>query len=374
MMGNQSCQQAQVQKRSLKKIVELGSVKSPSIPLPNGGSFNFAFVASTQLAGVAQESQKFALRVSAPIIADPTISDNKYFNVTTADAKMVQKSFAAAGKSTDPGLVFSREAWCLVNLPQAKISTTINSFEAVSGVGLGIGFKPGGIIGIGAEASVNLESAQLALTMRADPPLLGSLTTNLWTTNVTADQTKTKLSFALDLAMLSIGPSYYYNTPLSDVTKKGLAVGLDQLAEKMTDEWYSRVMVDNDVEMILVGGRDVGLEVGDELKVYNENLGWKGEPCNSEYGGNTGTGEDSYYATITVTSVGDNLSNAKVVTISPNSVERKALTGAKVRLSRLHEDIEAAQPATAPKVNTPASTASSGSQSVAVNNKASRSK
>lgn len=370
MMGNQSCQQAQVQKRSLKKIVEMGSVKSPSIGLPNGSAFDFAFVASSQMASVASASNKFALRTSAPIIQDPT-TDNKYFNVTTADAKMVQKAFAAAGKSTDPGLVFSRDAWCMVNLPQAKISTTILSFEAYTGAGLGIGFSPagplGGISGIGVSGSLSLENSQLSLTMRADPPLLGNLTTNYYSTNVTSDQTKTNLKFSLDIAMFSIGPSYYYTTPLADVTKNALTLGLDQLATAMTDEWYTRVMADNDVEMIIVGGNDVGLQVGDELKVYNENYGWSGEPCNSTYGGNTGTGEDSLYATVVVTSVGDNLSNVKVTQINPNSVMMKAQTGAKVRLSRLHEDIEAADSKTTP------STAPADTQTLA-QNKAVRSK
>lgn len=341
LMGNQSCQQQQVApQRTLKKIVEMGSIKSPSVQLPAGGTFDFRFVANQQMYGVIAESEKFALRSSPPIIQDPSgLTDSKYFNVSTNDAKMVQK--ALNGKSSD--VVFSRESWCMVNMPQAKLAGSVNSFEMVGGGGLSLGFGQSGPIttGLGVSGNFNVEYLQLDVSLRAEPPLKGPYTTQLGAVNVTADQTKTKVSIGIDLGMFSLGPSFYYQTPLAAVTKNAFTTALSDLSKQIKEDWYTRVMVDNDVEMILVGGRDVGLEVGDELLVYNENHGWSGEPCNSTYAGNTGTGSSSYYAKIVVSSVGDNLSEAKVVEISPTSPNGRAEVGAKVRLSRLHEEIPA---------------------------------
>ena len=54
-----------------------------------------------------------------------------------------------------------------------------------------------------------------------------------------------------------------------------------------------------------------------------------------------GTGEDSYYARVEITSVGDQLSQAKVIKIDPNAVQGFASVGAKVKLYMLKEDLAA---------------------------------
>jgi hypothetical protein len=345
VMGNKSCQKPppEVEKRSYKKIVEMGSIQAQPIQLPGGASFDFRFVANQQMYGVVTASKKFTMRVTPPISGDPSqsasnnVEDNKYFNLSKADAVLVQKSLDANKKNVQS--VFSRESWCMVNLPQAKIYGAINGFEIVGGNGISIGYSPSGVSSsFGGEVEFETQYAQLDLSMRAMPPL-GS--TVLAAANVDSKQTKKSTKFKLSYAGLSGGMSYFYSTPLATVTENGLIMGLDALDKQMTDDsWYSRVFADADKAVILVGGIDVGYKEGDQLDVYNEQYAWDGEPCNSNYLGGVGTGSSSYYGRVEIVSVGDQLSEAKVLQIDPNATQGFASIGAKVRLFKLKEDLD----------------------------------
>lgn len=346
MMGNQSCQQQQaVQKRTYKKIVEMGSIAAQPILLPDGSSFDFKFVANQQMYGVIADNGNFSLRGNSLVVSDPSLSstsslkDSQAFNLSANDKTLLQKSFDVS--QSDFRAAFSRTAWCMVNLPQAKLYGSINSFEIIGGGGLSLGYTPTGPIGgiAGASVNFNVQSAQLDLSMRGLPALGNTI---LGATNVTSKQTKTNIGLNINFGLFSVGPSFYYSTPLATVVKKGLTTGLDQLATQMSnDEWYTRVFADQDTSVILVGGTDVGFEVGDQLDIYNEQYAWDGEPCNSNYLGGVGTGEDSYYARVEITSVGDQLSQAKVIKIDPNAVQGFASVGAKVKLYMLKEDLAA---------------------------------
>jgi len=50
-MGNQKCQQkaAAPPPRILKKIVDMGAIRSSPVVFPGGGSFDFRFVANQQI-------------------------------------------------------------------------------------------------------------------------------------------------------------------------------------------------------------------------------------------------------------------------------------------------------------------------------------
>jgi hypothetical protein len=76
MMGNQSCEQAQVSQRELKRIVEMGKITSPKVNLPQGGSFDFEYVANQQVYGVLQTSDHFALRYATPVGDVPGMPTN----------------------------------------------------------------------------------------------------------------------------------------------------------------------------------------------------------------------------------------------------------------------------------------------------------
>lgn len=347
LMGNEKCEQQQpiAKPRSLKKIVELGNMKSSPFLIPSGGSFDFQFVANQQLYGEIAESGQFTVRNAPTISGDPSNPTNENpISLTPGDQKLLAKSMSEA-KQSDFRAEFSRTAWCMVNLPQAKLGGSVNAFELIGGGGLSIGFNQNGNVGsgLGVGGDFDVEYAQLDVSMNALPPLGKS---RLADVNINAKQTKTKVSFKINFGAFGVGPRYYYQTPLASVTKTALQKGVDSLATSMAkDKWYSRVFMDHDTHVTIVGGRDVNLEVGDRLRIYNEEYAWSGEPCNSQYLGSVGLGEDSYYATVEVVSVGDELSRVKVVEFAPNSMQRRAVVGGKVVLDKLHEEIEAAKKA-----------------------------
>lgn len=332
MMGNQKCEQKATPERSLKKIVELGAIRSSPVIFPNGGAFDFEFVANQQIYSVMLDSEKFALRTAPPISSPPTQArdgDSGFYNLNKADGAMM-KAFAQQAGKENYSVQYSETAWCMANLPQAKISGAVNSFEMLGGGGLSIGFTPAGnstaaITG----ASFQVQFAQLDLSMIARAPLSSSV---LAAANVTSKQTKTAVNFGLMFGAFTLGPSAYYQTPLATVTKKGLKTAVDELSSKLdSEEWYTRVMADFDTHIVVVGGTDVNLEPGDQLLIYNEDHFWDGEPCNSRYRGG-GAAANAAVAKIELDWVGTEISRGRVI---EQSVKNPVI-GAKVKLFKLH--------------------------------------
>lgn len=333
-MGNQKCEQKvpTSTERSLKKIVDLGAIRSSPINMP-GGQFDFQFVANQQMYSVLLDSKEFAFKYNPPIAVPPAqaTGDQNFFNLTKADGQMM-KAFAQAAGKDNYSLQYAKTAWCMVNIPQLKISGSVNSFEILGGGGLSLGFTPSGSHSIsGISAGFNVEWAQLDLSMMATRPLTSKMVAG---TNVTTKQTKTKMNFGLNFGAFSIGPSAYYSTPLATVTKNALvkAVGdLSKHADMVKEEWSTRVMANHDTHLVVVGGSDVNLEVGDQLLVYNEMYYWEGEPCNSQYLGGGGTA-NSAVAKIEIDWVGDEISRGRVI----EQNDENAVIGAKVKLYKLH--------------------------------------
>lgn len=332
MMGNQKCEQkAQTtDARVLKKIVDLGAIRSSPINFPTGGSFDFQFVANQQIYAVMLDSKQFAFKYNPPIAVPPAqaTGDQNFFNLTKADGQMM-KAFSEAVGQSNYSLQYAKTAWCMVNLPQAKISGAVNSFEILGGGGLKLGFTPAGAYSPSIGGDFNVESAQLDLSLVATRPLTSSV---MGAANVTSKQTKTKVSFGLNFGAFSIGPSAYYSTPLANVTKNALTKGVSDLSNQLTkEEWYTRVMANHDTHVVVVGGLDVNLEVGDQLLVYNEDYYWEGEPCNSKYLGG-GAQASSAVAKIEIDWVGDEISRGRVI----EQNDENAVVGAKVKLYKMH--------------------------------------
>lgn len=332
-MGNQKCEQQVAPERSLKKIIELGSIRSSSINLP-GGSFDFQFVANQQIYDVLLNSDQFTLRYNPPIATRPeelyASGDDGFFNLSQEDGRMMKAFSQAAGKSNYE-VQYAKTAWCMVNLPQAKISGSVNSFELIGGGGLTIGFNPTGAHSTSGltSAGLNVEYAQLDMSMVATRPLTSKI---MASANVTSKQTKTKVSFGLNFGSFTLGPSAYYQTPLASVTKKALQKAVDDISATLkTEEWYTRVMANHDTHLVVVGGLDVNLEEGDQLLVYNEDYYWDGEPCDSNYLGG-GASASSAVAKIEIDWVGDEISRGRI--IEQNGYN--AVIGAKVKLHKMH--------------------------------------
>lgn len=337
MMGNQSCQEQPVATRELKRIVEMGKITAPSITLPQGGSFDFQYVANQQVYAVLQNSDHFALRYGTPVVPVTTNSvSTKALNISSGDQKMMKVSALNNGVSEKPQ--YSKDAECLINLPNARIGGSVNAFEMIGGVGVQIGFNAAGPIDVSGLTGLgfNIEWAQLDLSMMATHPLTAGL---LSAANVNSKQTKTKVNFTLNVGAFSVGPSAYYQTPLAKVTDKALQSGVSSLYDglKTKEEWYSRVLMDHDTHLVILGGNNVGAKVGDQFNIYNEIYYWEGDPCNSKYYGGVGSNP---VATIEIDSVGDEISFGKVI----NQTDENPVLGAKVKILKLAPET-AAKPA-----------------------------
>ncbi len=342
MMGNQSCQQEQASQRELKRMVEMGKIISPKINLPQGGAFDFEFVANQQVYGVLQKSEHFALRYAPPVepVPDmPSGGSQKIINVSSKDNVMLKAFAANGGFSEKPQ--YSTEAECMINLPNARIAGSVNAFEMIGGAGVNIGFTQAGPIDVGglSNVGIKIQWAQLDLSMIATHPLTQGV---LAAANVSSKQTKTQVSFTLDVGGFSIGPSAYYQTPLAKVTQKALNTGVEgiykQMQAKDSEEWYSRVLMNHDTHLVMLGGTNVKARVGDRFNVYNELYYWEGEPCNSRY---YGGGASTPVATIELDWIGDEVSRGKVVA----QTDQNPVLGAKVKILKLAPDSPAAKSA-----------------------------
>lgn len=345
MMGNKSCKKdppaPPPEPRGLKKIVEMGQVQASPLVLPSA-TFDFQFVANQQLYGVISSSNKFAMKYTA-VISNPntTPESQSILNVSNHDKAMMKQWSEALGKG-DYRVQFSKEAWCMVNLPMARIQGAVNGFEVVSSRGVAIGYGKGGAhnsSGLGVD--FNAEYAQLDVSMAAYSPLSSRLIT---ATNVSAQQSKKTIKVGLNLGGFQIGPSYYYSTPLASVTKDALTSAVNQIAEGMKVEpWFTRVMANHDTHLVIVGGRDLNMQLGDEFFVYNEDYYWDGVPCESQYRGG-GAAPGNAVARIKLDWVGDEISRGKII----EQNEEDAVIGSKVVISKLVDKPENSTPGVNP--------------------------
>lgn len=343
MMGNQKCED----KRTLKKIVQMDGITSQAMTLPGGGMFDFQSVANEQIYAVLSESPDFTFRYLPPVVVPPasdsTIqmksTNNLKYNLTPSD-QMAMAEFSAATKTMTMSLQAQEEipvqndiiAWCLVNQPQARISGNINAFEMIGKGGITIGFSPAGEStgnGVGS-ANIQIESAQLDLSMKALRPLTDKVLT---ATNVNSKQTKTRINASINWGEWAANPNVFYQTPLAQVTKSALAKAVKNLGDQLkSEEWSTRVLAYQWDHIVVVGGVDVGLVPGDQLLIYNEDYYWEGEPCNSRYLGG-GAAANEAIAKIEIVWVGDEISRGRII----ERTEDSPVQGAKVKLFKFHE-------------------------------------
>lgn len=304
-MANKGCdkQEAQVQGRTLKKRVELGKINSAAFDLPGGGHFDFQFVANAQMYEVIQETGHFTMPYLEPT---PTLRQSKLKSYSKLDSSLLKKWMNKVSTPQIP-----EDVACLISMPQAYIGGSIKSFEMVGGGGLTIGFGPGGAFDVSRvpSASVLLSFAQLDVGLVAYSPVRKTV---LATGSATAKQTKVDLNLTIDFGQFTLGPKFFFQSPLSKVTKKALTKAVEELSASLSAEpWKGRIHYNHDGLVLIEGGEDVGLMVGDTLDIYNENHFWEGEPCKSRYKGSTRS--KTPVATIKVVSVGEALSEAEAI-------------------------------------------------------------
>ncbi len=353
LMGNQSCQQQPVltapKARELKYIVDVGLVKSAMIDMPGGEKFDFEFVLNQQMYPVLQKSEGFWFRYKPPFNdTSSQLGSNielRNLNLAKNDMALLEHSFA--GKVIPPSIK-SDEISCLVNLPQYRLWGTVNSFELMSKIGLGLGFTPSGGISAGGMIGVNFEvdTYQLDMNLVAGHPITLGVEA---ATNVTAKQTRTQLGFKLPIYNLMIDPSYYHQTPLARVSYSALETAVKQVQQQLKDkkaEWNTRVLYADEHVATILAGNGHNVQKGDVFNVYNERTFWgskNGEnpiPCESQY---LGSIDGEPIAKIEIFDVSDEISVGKVVWDSGIPMKM----GAKVKIAKLIEPITMASPTTA---------------------------
>lgn len=349
LMGNESCEKTgkveAPKPRRLKKIVDVGLVQSRMIDMPGGQKFDFQYVINQQIYPVLQASEGFAFRYKPPFNESPSqLGSNFQFadmNLGVNDIQLLERTF---GRTGVPSVVMSDEIACLVNLPQYRLWGTINSFELMNKIGLGLGFttagaySPNGIPGV----NFGVETYQLDLNMVASNPVSSEV---YGAANVTAKQTRTQVGFNLPLANLLIDPSFYFQTPLARVSYNALEKSIKQIQEQLDtkQEWYTRVLYADEHVATILAGSNHNVQKGDIFDIYNEKTFWISEngeipvPCESTL---QSTLDGEPIASIEVFDVSTDASAGKVVFESGLQIKM----GAKVKIRKLVE------PVTTPKM------------------------
>ncbi len=344
-MSATQCAQATDEKRALKKNVKLMQLHASSF-LDNGG-FSFSEVARSQFSGVLFEKDYFFERNVYPTIDDTVIPDQRYFDVKAAAGekvvlspivKQIKKWFPQA-KSQD--LKFSRNSACLISRPQHFIAGKINALEAHSGGALQFGFNQS-LVQLPVEAKFKLDKMRMDLSFHAFNPWTQQVVSSV---NAEAFKSDYKASFGIDLGIIHIGPEFYRITGMAEVTLKGLQNSITALAKKLLaangEEWSSRIIYSGDNNVVILGGKELGLKSGDQLKVYNQIHTWNGESCgeSSVLTGSTIVSDTKDPWIIEILDAGDLMSSARVLNIKEDtSID----LGALVKVHMFTEQVKAA--------------------------------
>lgn len=341
-MGNTQCQQPVAEQRELKKNIKVIQLNASSF-LDNGG-FNFSEVARSQYSGVLFEKNHFFERNIYPstdtiTINRPQVLGNQKITVqqkvTTlgnSDNSVAQlKTWFPSLKSQE--ILLNRESACLMSRGQHYIMGKINSLEAYGGGSLQFGFS--------ASVAPTLPSAHFSLDrMRMD---LSFHAIDPWTQEVIDSQNAEvikndyKAGFGIDLGIIHIGPEFYRTTGMAEVTLKGLQMATEKLATSLMarprQEWSTRIMYSRDNYVVIVGGAELGLKKGDQLKVFNEVHTWMGEACgeSSILVGSTVVSDATNPWIIEIEDAGNLMSKAKVLNVKENE---SISTGALVQLHK----------------------------------------
>lgn len=314
MMGNEGCQEQEG--RALRRRVNMGKIAAPTIVLPGGqGNFDFEYVANAQMYDVLRKSQSFSTSTIDPLktYSPDGLSDDEaaQFNqcMDPEESVLVAKGLAAK-------TIISERAACLIDLPQGVVSGNILDFRLKQAGGLSlslsqVAFLPG--------LSFDFKSYELSMTLKVMDPLI--MNHNIAATSQQSYGNEFNASAQLNFSGFSLGPKYYYNSPLRQVVEEGMIASLKDLKSQWdaAHPWYAMVMRNCDKSIYINAGNstDAGLMEGDIVRVHNVKYRWQGEVCGSALMGTTINTEAVAYAR--VTSVGDTMSIATVIDNDPEN-------------------------------------------------------
>lgn len=357
MMGNQSCQE-KPQERHLKRRVLVNNLTAPEMRLPDGGKFDFAYAAKQQMAAIIQKSGAFTTSG-----VDPSkLYDTQ--GLSAADDEAFRQCQPVEDLETMPGAgiqakTLTQISACMMELPHGILSGSIYDFSLVNqrGASLGLANIPG-MVPVNGSFDFAFTKSALSVSMQSEHPLLkgGMIGSTgrmvLATANQKSYAKDWKGGMTIGFSLAQLGGNYYSKSSLAQVVEDGVLQSLDALRTEWdkAEPWYAMVVNNCDRYIRINAGSasDMGLKVGDILRVQNMNYEWKDKACASQlenlidYGVANGAAPVSY---VRVTSVGLNVSQAVIITDDPSypqDLNQTIKPGARVYLEKMVEQVEAA--------------------------------
>jgi hypothetical protein len=329
LIFNQGCKEQDTtptaEPRELRRRVQMGSIQAPVIELPKEvgrTKFDFAYVANAQMPDILNKTKSFSTANTDPNeVWNPDgldASEKERFNQCGDDpVSMEVASFysktnvAIYGSKTS----ISKSAACLITAPHAEISGSIYDFSLTNGGGIQLGLS-----GIPFLSGLSFDIAKYTMDVELRAKAILEKGNHYFSTTTTKSFGKNwKAAAQLNFGMLSLGPSYYSQTPLSTMVKESMTDAINELKKNWTTDepWYAMVLRSCDKYIYINGGfgNDAGLKVGDIMKIVNMKYFWDGEPCDGYL---SGVIPDKTVAYVKITKVGRNISEAEIIENDPN--------------------------------------------------------
>jgi hypothetical protein len=343
-LGNEKCEDSTIKTRELKRRVQMGAVQAPQISLPQGGKFDFQYVANAQMYNILRKTDAFSTATIDPAkVYDPSGLSQEEAQVFHQCEDVEDEYITANG--VHQKTTFTQLAACMIDMPQGIISGNILDFALVGKGGVTLRLSQ---IPYLQGANFEFQKYELSVSMRVMHPLQrGGIYHG--DKKIIASTAKEKYSkdygvgFNLNFGGFELGPSYYYKSPLRKVVDEALTASINDLKTQWNDSepWYAMVLRSCDKYIYINAGNasDAGLREGDLLKIQNVNYRWEGQSCRSHLLGSVDyVGGPVGYAK--VVSVGDNISAAVVLDRDPQypySRDQIIRPGARVYVEKLIE-------------------------------------
>lgn len=313
--------------RALKRLVEIGQIDAKSVKLPDGQVFDFQHVINQQFPDALVSTGDYAL-INKKLFEVTPSADGKSMKMMVADGNQtVMSQMGLAAKKW----YASKEAACLVGIPQWKLGGFVDSYEWVAGGGLRLGYSPSGDHDNSASGTVHFDKAELSLSLRAFHPLDEGLEESA---SINKSQLKTKVGFDITFGQTLVGADFYFQKGLATVTREALQLGIAALRQKTDNqEWYTRVGYREEGRIVIIGGRDVGLQKGDQLTIHNSDYYWdsESEVCDPDH--YQGRLDGDPITVGVVDDVGDNIS--RIIVDDSVLRDQDPMTGSIVKVLKL---------------------------------------
>jgi hypothetical protein len=388
-MGNSSCQQQQGESgRYLKMDAEVGLITAAPVLLPNGTTVDFPYVANALFYREVMNDDHFVIIGALPVVppmssavspapasvsmsaksvkasSPGSLSDKdtqlliKYAapdsgSSSSATGNMLSEKLSAQDAASSSGSMDPVMPACLYTKPQVHLDGNVFNFQLTYGGGLSIGFtnsggqlaQTGGALG-GIGVSVAFTNMSLDMGFNAKNPLRVDAAP-MFISDPVGSSISIKAGLDIPVYGVPVGLDFMYQSDIVDVIRSTMDDGLSSIvnnwkmqpsyAGQWNNLWESRVLyqpklVDNDTTVIIRGGGESLMMVGDSFNIYNMDYLWQGEPCATDLVASIPqTALTDPFATATVLVVGDNISVLKLTPLKDGAVQ----PGALVKISKL---------------------------------------